>query len=214
MKSSFQRVYVAYLGNSDLCLSFIRHCVDYGEKVFAWHLASVASTSSHVGAAHGLRERITGLRSNAVGSSAEIVVSARGLSSCRSRHLIPSLTYVGTSVYCSPGSRRFKVAYDKALTLEQKGTSGLNALVEKFSSWIAVTDGPPDDALPDVVTLEQLSEVKSTWEKARDSLRAARAALTDEPAPRMALMHPQSAFKRWVKCLVRFSCILDATPNT
>ena len=77
-------------------------------------------------------------------------------------------------------SRGFKIAYNKALGLEQKTTSGLNALLEILNSWAAVTAGLPGDTLPDVVTLEQLSEVKWAWEKARESVCAALA--SDERA--------------------------------
>jgi hypothetical protein len=75
-------------------------------------------------------------------------------------HRYLSLTHVGISVYYSPVSRRFKIAYNKALALEQKTTSSLNTLFQILDSWAAVTDGPPGDALLDVVTLDQLSEVK------------------------------------------------------
>ena len=118
------------------------------------------------------------------------------------RHRYPSLTHVGTSVYYSLVSRGFKIAYNKVLGLEQKTTSGLNALLEILNSWAAVTAGLPGDTLPDVVTLEQLSEVKWTWEKARESVRAALATLTSEPAQLVASMHTRSAFKRWAKSLV------------
>jgi hypothetical protein len=60
--SYFQRVYVAFAGNSHLCLSLLRHCADYGEKVFSWCSPSIASpTSSRVGAPHDLLEQTTGL---------------------------------------------------------------------------------------------------------------------------------------------------------
>lgn len=85
---------------------------------------------------------------------------------------------------CSPGSRRFKIAYNRALPLEQKTTSGLiqglNTLLKNLSSWAAITDGPSDIALPDPINLEQLNEVKWAWEKARDSMRAALGSLTSE----------------------------------
>ena len=69
--SSFQRVYIAFAGNSDLCLSFLRHCADYGEKVMAWHPASAGiPASSHMGAPHDLRERSVG-RSDVTGVSAK-----------------------------------------------------------------------------------------------------------------------------------------------
>ena len=89
---------------------------------------------------------------------------------------------MGTSVHCSSGSRRFKFVYNKALTLEQKTNSRPNILLEILSSWTAVTDGPSDDALPDVVTLKQMNEVKWAWKKSRDSVHAALAILTSEPA--------------------------------
>ena len=64
-----------------------------------------------------------------------------------------------------------------------------------LSSWTAVTDGPSDDALPDVVTLEQMNEVKWAWEKAREYVHAALVVLTSEPA-QQGLDHARSAFKR------------------
>ncbi|KAF8486403.1 hypothetical protein DFH94DRAFT_713172 [Russula ochroleuca] len=164
-RSSFQQVYIAFLGNRDLCHSFLRDCAGYGKKVLVWYLASVASpTSSCVGASHELRERTTGLWSEATGVSAENATRAQG-------------------------SRRFKLVYNKALTLEQKTNSRSNTLLETLLSWAAVTDGPSDDALPDVVTLERMSEAKLAWEKARDSMRGALTILTSEPAQRMVWMH-------------------------
>jgi hypothetical protein len=199
-QSSFQRVYVGFARNSDLCLSFLWNCAGYGEKVFAWCLFSIASpTSSREVAPHDLRERITELRSEAI--SAENAASAQGLFLSQSIPNLP-LTHVGTSVNCSPGSRRFKTAYNKALTLEQESTSGLNSLLEVLSSWAAVADGPSDDALPDV-TLEQLGDLKRAWEKARDSVRAALATQTGEQV--QPVTHTGSGFKRWVKSLVGFS---------
>jgi hypothetical protein len=91
------------------------------------------------------------------------------------------------------------------MALEQKTTSGWNALLEILSSWAAVADGPPDDAFSDVVTLEQLNEIKWAWEKARDTVRAAQETLTSEPAQRVASTRPRVSFKRWMKGLVRFS---------
>lgn len=66
--------------------------------------------------------------------------------------------------------------------MEQKTNSRPNILLEILSSWTAVTDGPSDDALPDVVTLKQTNEVKWAWKKARDSVHAALAILTSELA--------------------------------
>ena len=75
-RSSFQRVYVAFAGNSDICLSFLRDCADFGERVLAWRLASIGlPTSSRAGALHDLRERSTGLRSEVTGVSVRILES-------------------------------------------------------------------------------------------------------------------------------------------
>ncbi len=88
-KSPFQRAYVAFAANSDLCLSFLQSCDDYGKKVITWCLSHIASpTSSDVGAPHDLRERSTRLLSEATGISAENVPNARGLSSFESMPLI------------------------------------------------------------------------------------------------------------------------------
>ena len=71
---SFQRVYVAFAGNSDICLSFLRRCADYGESVLAWRLVSIGSPSSaRVGAldSNDIRKRTKGLRSEVAGDSAK-----------------------------------------------------------------------------------------------------------------------------------------------
>ncbi|KAH9984108.1 hypothetical protein BJV77DRAFT_1162758 [Russula vinacea] len=182
----FQRVYVAFAANSGLCLSFLQHCTDYGENVPAWCQFSITLLASPVGAPSDLRERTTGLRSEVtdVSESTEDAASAQG-------------------------PRTFKIAYNKALTLEQKTASGLiqglNTLIENISSWAAITDGPTDDALPGVVTLEQLDEAKWAWEKSRDSVRVALKSLTSEPAQRVASIQRRSGFKLWMRSLVCFS---------
>lgn len=184
----FQRVYVSFAANSGLCLSFLQHCTVYGEKMFAWCHFSVALLASPLGVPSNLRERITGLRSEVTDVSTENAASAQG----------------------AQGPWTFKNTYNKALTLEQKTTSGLiqglNDLLENLSSWAAITDGPSDDALPDAVTLEQLIEVKWAWEKARDSARAALETLTSEPAQRVTStrIRRRSALKLWMKSLVCF----------
>ena len=89
-QSSFQRAYVTFAANSDLCLSFLRHCADYGEKMFTWCLSFNASpTSSRVGMPHDLRERTARLLSEATGISTEIVASIEGLSLYESTPTIP-----------------------------------------------------------------------------------------------------------------------------
>ena len=80
--SYFQRVYVAFAGHSDLCLSFLQHCADYGEKVFAWCFPSTPSpTSSQVDIPHvtGLPEQATGLRPELTGSSAKSSKTLEGM---------------------------------------------------------------------------------------------------------------------------------------
>jgi hypothetical protein len=89
-RSFFQRVYVTFAGNSDLCLSFLRLCVDYGEKVFTWYPSSITlPTSSREGVTHDLREQTTKLLSEATSVPSENAPSVQGLSSYRSTPLIP-----------------------------------------------------------------------------------------------------------------------------
>jgi hypothetical protein len=88
-RSSFQRAYVAFAANSDLCLSFLRHCADYGEKMFTWCLSFNASPiSSPVGAPHNLRGRTARLLSKATDIYTENVASVKGLSSYESTPVI------------------------------------------------------------------------------------------------------------------------------
>ena len=63
------------------------------------------------------------------------------------------------------------------MSLEQKTISGLNDLMENLSSWVALTNGPPNDELSDVLTLKQLRKLSGAWVEARGSVRAALAAL-------------------------------------
>jgi len=185
-RSFMQRVYVGFLANSDVCLSFLRQCVDYGEKVFALCLPSIASPTSHT--YYGVRdfwERTMRLRSEITSVPMENAASVQG-------------------------PRKFKAVYSKALRSEQKATSGLNTLIEKFSSWVAATDGHglPDDALPDVIDLKELRE---QWVEARDLVSAALLATQrNEPVPqlfcrstRLTSTRPLSVMKRWMINLVR-----------
>ena len=83
----FQRVYIGFAANSDLCLSFLRHCADYSEKVFTWCLSIDAlPVTSPVDAPHDLRERSARLLSEPTGVSTENVASIKGLVSY-SQHL-------------------------------------------------------------------------------------------------------------------------------
>jgi len=186
-RPSFQRAYVAFAANSDLCLSFLRHCADYGEKVFTWNPSFNASpVSSPVGAPHDLRERTARLLS----ASEVTAISTENVAGIK-------------------GSRRWKTAYKKASALEQKTVSELNTLLESFSSWVAVVDGPSDDAPIDVVHPQELGESKFAWEKTRDSLRSALETLTSDPVHHhrssLAFMHCRSALRRWMTSTVSFS---------
>ncbi len=69
-----------------------------------------------------------------------------------------------------------------------------------------------DDASMDVVTLQQLSELKCVWEKTRDSVRDALATLMSEPAqqvhrPRslLAFIRPRSTLRQLMTSFVCFS---------
>ena len=73
----------------------------------------------------------------------------------------------------------------------------MNTLLEKLSSWVAVTDGrlpQADDVLPDVLTLEKHRE---QWVESRDAISAALATLRNEPVP-LVSTRPRSVIKRWL----------------
>ena len=79
-RSFIQPVYEAFTANSDMYLSFLRQCADYGEKAFV-SLPSIAShTSSCVAGPHDLRERTMRLRVEMSGISVENTASVQGLS--------------------------------------------------------------------------------------------------------------------------------------
>lgn len=171
----------------------------------SWCLASTNSPACSPVGQVDLRKRISEFRSGESRTSAENAAtgSIQGLSSYHPMLLLPISDICGN--FCFLGSRGFKITYKKALTLEQKITSRLNTLIENLSSWTAaITNGPSEDTIPDIITLQQLGEVKLAWENARDSVRMALAILTSEPAQRVALMRPRSTFKRWMKSLVCF----------
>ena len=192
--SSIQPVYVAFEANSDLCLSLLRSCADYGENVIG--LPSIAlSTSLRTMASRDLQERTTRLLFEMTDVSVENAASVRGQSSYQ---LTPFYCYHRHN--CPLGSQRFKAAYNEALSLEQKTSSGLNSLLTRLSSRVTVTDGHglPDGALPDVDSLKQLHKL---WEKAGYFLRGTLATLKNEPAPK----RPLFMMKRWLMHLVCFS---------
>ena len=190
---------MGFAGNRDLCLSFLQHCVNYGEKVFAWCLFGISSPAfSHVGSPYDLRKRTMKLLSETSHTTdvlAENANSVQGLSSYR---LTP---FDGHHRHkCSLGSRKFKATYNKVQTLEKKTTSSLDTLLEELSSWFTVTDGHslPNDAPLDIIALGQLHEL---WEKARCSMRAALATMT---APQLLYRSAPLASARSSSVLKRF----------
>ena len=73
---------MAFAANSDLCLSFLRRCADYGEKVVGSRVPSITlPTSSCVDSPHDLRERSMRFLSEMTGVSVDNVASVQGLSS-------------------------------------------------------------------------------------------------------------------------------------
>ena len=200
---------LAFSRSRELWLRFLRRCVDYGEIVTCTPLVA-CPTSTRVGALHDLRDRAMRPRFETTSVSAESGALTQGLFSYQ---LTPLMVLTNThGNHCSPGSRMFRTRYKQALSLEQKAISGLNTLQESLSSWAAGTDGLSNDASTGVVTLQQLHELSYAWAKARDSVRAALATLTSEPARRLyyrsaslALPRPRSAMRRWVMRLVCLS---------
>ena len=129
---------------------------------------------------------------------------------CMDQHLrYLLLTEVGTSVLCSPGSRRCKTTYKKASVLEQKTTSELNTLLESHSSWVAVIDEPSGDRPIDVDHSQELGELRGAWEETRDCLRSALETLTSEAVHHhhssLTFMHCRSSLRRCMTSVVCFS---------
>jgi hypothetical protein len=78
--SSFQKVYIAFAGNSDLCLSLLRNCADYGKKVLTWCFPSIASpTSSRAGGPYNTREWTTERQSEVTGISVKRLETPEGV---------------------------------------------------------------------------------------------------------------------------------------
>ena len=163
-----------------------------------YHPSIALPTSFHVGDSHDLREQTVRLISETKGVSARNAVSVQGPS------LFKLALFDGRRRRkCLLGSRKFKAAYNKALRLEQKTTSGLNTLLEELSSWVTVTDGHglPDDPLPVTISLEELRDL---WENAGYTVREALTTLSNEPAPQLST-RPLTVIKRWLMNLVCYS---------
>ena len=76
--SSIQPIYVAFAANSDLCLSLLRRCAHYEEKVI-----SLPLPTSHGGMpSHDLLERTMRLQSEMTGVSVGNAVSVQGQCPC------------------------------------------------------------------------------------------------------------------------------------
>jgi hypothetical protein len=73
---------VAFAANSDLCLSFLQRCVDYGEKAIDCHLPSIPLPAPfRVMASYDLRERTVRFHPQMAGISVENAANIQGESS-------------------------------------------------------------------------------------------------------------------------------------
>ena len=97
---------------------------------------------------------------------------------------------------CPSGPREFRAAYKRALSLEQKTILWLNTLLGNLASWVVATDSLRDESPPAVVPLQQLRELSHAWAVSRDSVRAALASLTSEPAQRLYYRSASMAMPR------------------
>jgi len=175
--------------NSELCLSFFRRCVDFGQIIGASSTASMTypyPTFSRLTASSDLQERILTLMTESVEFSVE------------------------NDDYSS-GARKFSSVYKQCLSLQRKTTLGLDSLLESVSSWIVVGDGLPI-APPGGFSIGLLRKLADAWAKGRASMRMVLAELTDDPGERLHYRslslrsrRPRSLITGWMKRLVRFS---------
>ena len=149
--SLIMQVNLAIVKNNSRYLDFLRYCAYYGEIVTASRLPS---TSSRVEASYDLRERATRLQSEETAVSAESASNAQGLSSFEFNILTALTDPRGQFLFIWPARVPNYTTYKQALSLEQRSMFGLNTLLENLPSWVEVTDGLPDDALPGEVALE------------------------------------------------------------
>ena len=115
----FQDAYFAFEANSHVCLSFLRDCADYGEKVFTWYLSFNASPiSSRVGDLQKGTER---LLSEATDNSTENVASVEGLSSYESTPMMLI-------------TERWELMFTRVATVQNHVQEGLGIRTEDYVS--------------------------------------------------------------------------------
>ena len=94
--SSIRQIYVSFAANSDLCLSLLRRCADYGEKAIGWRLPSTnLPTLSCVDGPHDLREQTMKLLAEMTEISVGNVAGIQGLSSSNRHHSTVIIDKVG-----------------------------------------------------------------------------------------------------------------------
>ncbi|KAH9961539.1 hypothetical protein BC827DRAFT_1267541 [Russula dissimulans] len=148
--------------NSELCLSFLRRCVDFGEIVAGLSGASITYPAfSRLRASNDLQERVMNLMAEPE------VVDLSAENDGRSQ-----------------GARKFSSVYKQSLSLQRKATLGLNTLLESVSSWMVFGDGLPN-APPGGFSLGLLRNLADAWDKGRASMRMVLAELTNDPAERL-----------------------------
>jgi len=171
--------------NSELCLSFFRRCVDFGEIITA-SMTYPHPTFSRLTASSDLQERIVPLMTESVDFSAEN--DGRSL-----------------------GVRKFSSVYKQCLSLQRKAILGLDTLLEIVSYWIVAADGLPHVPRGGF-SIGPLRSLADSWDEGRASIRMVLAKLTDNPTERsdyrilsLNARRPRSLTTGWMKRLVRFS---------
>ena len=143
---SFQRVYVAFAGNSDICHSFLRRCADYGESVLAWRLVSIGSpTSARMGASgsHDLRKRTTGSRSEVTGVSEKGLETLEGVGGAGA--LLRDRTHHGLSAGTAPAHHASPDPTLQSFTVSQGADKDPAKPVIMITPPVGVTSEPIED---------------------------------------------------------------------
>ncbi|KAI0293250.1 hypothetical protein BC826DRAFT_391213 [Russula brevipes] len=177
--------------NSELCLAFLRRCVDFGEVVVVSSAAFIAyPTFSRVEASSNLRGRAMALRTEVVDILAE-----------------------NTAYHPVPGSRKFHAMHRQSLSLHREMALELNTLLESVLSWIVTSDRLPNAPQGGCgFNIGLLRSLADAWEKERASMRMTLAALTDDPSERLryhtlSLSSPRSrpSITQWMIRLVHLN---------